>query len=129
VRRAVLAAALVLAGCAQPRPGDRPAIVLGRHECARCGMIVSEQRYAGGWVADDGSSVAFDDVGEMLAALRERPELRARSWVADFASGDWLRLSQAHVLKIEGLATPMGTGWAAFARREDARAVAERKRG
>ncbi|MBI3287958.1 MAG: nitrous oxide reductase accessory protein NosL [Elusimicrobia bacterium] len=122
--RGVLLAAtfLLLASCARPKPGDPPQIVFGRHECARCGMIVSEERFAAGYVDDSGTTVPFDDLGELLSALAEREDLRRRSWVRDFSNGGWLRLTEAHVVKIEGLATPMGTGWVAFAQRSEAEA-------
>ena len=121
----LLAAALL--GCGRPRPGDAPTVRLGSDPCARCGMIVSEERFAAGYVGDDGGSVVYDDLGEMLAALDERPELRGRAWVRDMKDGGWLRLKDAHAVRVPGLATPMGSGWIAFARQADAEAFARER--
>lgn len=115
-----LLALFLLVACAGPKPGQPPEIVFGRHECARCGMIVSEERYAAGFVGDDGEPVAFDDLGELLALLDAEPGLRARAWARDLNGRGWLRLSEAAVVQVPALATPMGTGWAAFATREQA---------
>lgn len=117
-----LVALMLLVACAGPRPGQPPEVVFGRHECARCGMIVSDERSAAGYVGDDGEPVAFDDLGEMLARLDEEPGLRARAWARDFNGGGWLRLGDAAVVHVPGLATPMGTGWAAFKTRGEAEA-------
>ncbi|MBI4376559.1 MAG: hypothetical protein HY549_08930 [Elusimicrobia bacterium] len=122
-----LCALLLLLGCAAPKHGGPPEIEFGRQECARCGMIVSEDRFAAGYVSQSGESVAYDDLGEMLAALKERPELRAQAWARDLNGGGWLRLDQAHLLQVPGLATPMGTGWVAFLSPEDAEAFARSK--
>lgn len=92
-------------------------------------MIVSEERFAGGFVDDSGETVAYDDLGELLAAAEARPELRARAWVRDFRSGEWLRLADAKLVLVESLATPMGTGWVAFARAADAESFARSRRG
>lgn len=117
-----LFALVLLVACAGPQPGQPPQVVFGRHECARCGMIVSDERTAAGFVGDDGESVAFDDLGEMLARLDEEPRLRARAWARDFGGGGWLPLAAAAVVHVPGLATPMGTGWAAFKTRQEAEA-------
>ncbi|MBI4346701.1 MAG: hypothetical protein HY553_07580 [Elusimicrobia bacterium] len=127
-RIAALVLLAALAACARPRPGAPPELRFGRTECARCGMIVSEERFACGWIGDDGGSVGFDDVGEMLAALEETPALRSRAWVRDMKGGGWVRLEEAHLRRIEGLATPMGTGWVAFARVEDLEAFVKSRR-
>lgn len=92
-------------------------------------MIVSEERFAAGYVGDDGEAVAFDDLGELLAAVEDRPELRARSWAKDMGTGRWLRLADAKLMRVPGLATPMGTGWVAFAKAEDAEAFLRARAG
>lgn len=122
-----LLALAFLLGCAGAAPGGPPEVSFGRHECARCGMIVSEERYAAGYVADDGEAVAFDDLGELLARLDEEPRLRARAWARDFNGRGWLRLDEARVVHVPGLATPMGTGWAAFASAAEAEAFVGRR--
>lgn len=116
---------VLLAGCAAQKPGEPPAVAFGKDACARCGMIVSEDRFAAGYVADDGRAVAYDDLGELLAALEERPGLRERAWARDLEGGGWLRLSEARVETVPGLATPMGTGTVAFRGEREAKAFLE----
>ncbi|MBI4423598.1 MAG: nitrous oxide reductase accessory protein NosL [Elusimicrobia bacterium] len=116
---------VLLLGCATPKPGQPPDIAFGRQECARCGMIVSEERFAAGYVADDGEAMAFDDLGELLAAVEERPELRDRAWARDLHGSGWLRLADARLVRVAGLTTPMGTGWVAFAKPADAEAFVQ----
>lgn len=114
MKRLALAVLLLTSACARPKPGEPPEIVIGRHECARCGMIVSDERYEGGYVDDAGETVAYDDVGELMAAVAEKPELGSRAWVREFNGRGWLKFSDAKLVRKEGLATPMGTGWIAL---------------
>lgn len=113
MRRAVLLLLLLPAACRGDAPGDAPRLS-GRDACARCGMAVSEARFAGGWVEPGGASVLFDDAGEMLVQLAGQPALAALAWVGDFESGRWLRLREAALVRAPGLATPMATGVVAF---------------
>ncbi|MBI3553408.1 MAG: nitrous oxide reductase accessory protein NosL [Elusimicrobia bacterium] len=109
----------VVAGCARDS-GGIPVIKWGRDACARCGMILGEERFASGYVAADGSTVAYDDIGEFLAASAENPSLAAKVYVQDASGRGWMPASQAVFVKISGLATPMGSGWAAFASQSEA---------
>lgn len=117
-----LIAILFFGACARSVPTGPPEVAFGKQECARCGMIISEERHAAGFVDEDGRSVAFDDLGELLALIEERPELRAKAWARDLEGAGWLKLPQAHLERVPGLGTPMGTGWAAFVSRERAAA-------
>lgn len=112
---AIVLFALTAASCRNDAPGDTPRLAAGRTTCERCGMIVGEARFAGGWVAEDGSSVLFDDTGELLVALASQPERKATAWAGDFESGRWTRVSEAAFVRVPGFATPMGTGVIAFA--------------
>lgn len=129
MRRAVLLPVLLAAACAGAVPGDVPRYAAGRDACARCGMAVSEARFAGGWVGPDGQSVVFDDPGELLAALAENPERVRDAWTGDFETGAWVRAREAFFVRAPGLATPMGTGTAAFADRARAEAFARSRPG
>ena len=119
MKKLALASALALSACARSG-GDLPAIHYGRDACARCGMILSEERFASGYVGDDGETVAFDDLGELLAAVSGNPALAAKSYVHDSRDGRWLRASQAVFAKLPGLTTPMGSGYAAFSSEAEA---------
>lgn len=116
----ILLAAMLWLGCSFPRPGDAPKVKFGRQECARCRMIVSDARFAAGYVDDTGETVAYDDLGEMLGEITRKPELRARSWVSDYHGAGWLKLGDAYTVRIPGFATPMGTGWLAFVSQAEA---------
>lgn len=113
MRAGLLLALALLAACRGDAPGDPPRMT-GREACARCGMAVSERRFAGGWVGEDGASVLYDDAGELLAALEAKPEALERAWVGDLESGAWVRAKDASFVRSPGLATPMGSGVAAF---------------
>src|SRR5581483_4681889 len=69
VRTVWLSLLLAFAGCSRQHPGDAPHLRAGSDACARCGMVVSDERFAAGYVSDRGESVIFDDLGELLAAL------------------------------------------------------------
>jgi len=113
--------ALALAACSGPKPGDVPSIRYGVDPCARCGMAVGEERFASGYVDGAGRSVVFDDVGEFLQAMAADPSREPASYVHDAVEGRWLRAGGAYFVRVPGLATPMGTGWAAFASEPQAR--------
>lgn len=126
VKRWLVAAALFFAGCGGPKPGDIPGIHFGSDTCARCGMVLSEERFTSGYVDSDGRSVVFDDVGEFIAAVRSQPALARIAFVHDGETSRWLRASEAFFIRIPPLATPMGTGFAAFALEAQARSFGKR---
>lgn len=115
---------LLLAACAPKPAGGPPRARFGQDACARCGMIVSEPRFAAGLVDGDGESVLFDDVGEAILALRPEPSLADKLYVNDMEGTGWVPAREALFLKAPGLATPMGTGVAAFRVPERAAAFA-----
>jgi len=127
-RSLALATLFLLASCRSSTPGDIPQIVFGRDACARCGMLVSEKRFASGYVDAAGKSVIFDDVGELLAAATEDPTLSKAAFVTDVEDGEWTRAEAAFYARVPALATPMGTGVAAFKDRARAE-IFTKKRG
>lgn len=128
-RAPALAAILLLAACRVPAPGDIPKIVFGRDACARCGMLVSEARFASGYVDAAGKSVIFDDVGELLAAAAEDRSFAPAAFVTDVLDGDWTRAEAAFYARVAALPTPMGTGTAAFKDRARAESFAKQHGG
>lgn len=119
MRRLVLLA-LLLAACAGPAPGSAPELVLGRTVCEECGMIVSDLRYAAGYV-DAGGDHVFDDIGGLLSHLARRSDGEAVTpWVHDHEDPAWVRASDAFYVRGTRVSTPMGFGIAAFADRADA---------
>ena len=124
-----LTALLFFASCQRLVPGDRPKIVFGRDACARCGMLVSEARFASGYVDTSGKSVIFDDIGELLAAAAEDQSFAKAAFVTDVEDGDWTHANTAFYTRVPTLATPMGTGVAAFKNRARAEAFAKQHGG
>lgn len=127
-----LAAALVFAaaGCGGSAPaGKPPEIRYGVDACDRCGMIISEARFAAAYVTDDGAVRRFDDVGEMLAYHATLGEPVAAYWVHDYESAEWLRADAAWYVEAPGIVTPMGHGVVAVASRDRAQALAGERGG
>lgn len=119
--------AALLAGCGEEASDGPPEVRFGQAECVHCGMIVSDARTAAAIVAlIDGKrwDLAFDDIGDMVAYEKQRENLRVlRRYVGDYATGQWVAVEDATVLRSSGLHTPMGSGIIGFADR----AAAEQK--
>lgn len=119
-----------LAGCGRKdTPGQPPAIAYGRDVCARCNMIISDERFAAGYVLPGGEVRVFDDIGDLVLWLAERPEEGAVPFVHDYESHAWLRAESAFYVRSPEIRSPMGFGLAAFATKERARALAAGKQG
>ncbi len=130
-RRVVIASALLtpllLAGCGgQPAAAGPPEIAFGRDTCSRCGMIISDQRFAAALTADEKEAVLFDDAGEMLMTVAGDGAGTWRAWTQDRNEGGWLDAKSSVFVRGDAQLTPMGTGIVAFGAREAANAfVAE----
>lgn len=111
---AALIAVLCASAACRGAGGGPPRIDYGRQACARCGMIVSEERFASGYVDAQGRSVAFDDLGELLAAAAEDRAIAGVTYVHDMGGEGWVPAVRAYYLRVPSLATPMGSGIAAF---------------
>lgn len=126
--RAGLLAGLASAGlgCAVQRAGDVPRVQYGTDVCVRCGMVVSEERFAAGYVDARGVSVVFDDLAEFLATVADHPDLIPNAHVHEAETGRWMRAGTACYVRVPGLPTPMGSGIAAFAGAAASEAFARR---
>lgn len=104
-----------------------PRIRYGAERCARCGMIISDVRFAAAWREPSGSERHFDDIGCMAVDTRERhPDAATRQWVHDFENEAWLAAAGAVYVVAAKIASPMGYGVAAGATREGAERIAAR---
>jgi copper chaperone NosL len=92
-----------------------PDIRYGEDVCDLCGMIISEARFAAGYITAEGETRRFDDIGNMVAYHLEMGEDVAVFWVHDYETAVWLRADEATLAYVEGLITPMGSGLVAFA--------------
>ena len=122
----VLVGLLLLAACGggEDFANEPPDIIFGQDVCSECNMIINEANFAAAYWTVDGEARRFDDVGEMLKFMHENAEERASTWVHDVNTAEWLRAEEAWFVMSAGLMTPMGTGVAAVANEEDARALA-----
>ncbi len=127
---AVGAVVLGRGGEAPARPGERPPdLQLGLDTCDECLMLVGEARFAAAYETEGGEVRRFDDLGDLLAEQRKRPEAVAAAWVHDYRDGQWLRAEQATFVRAPDLVTPMGSGLVAFRDAPRAAAFAEEQRG
>ncbi len=117
-RLAIIAMATgLLGGCGETVPVAPPAIHYGQDVCAVCGMIISDERFAAGLVAEGPDGLlarAFDDIGCLLddEALHENRPVAGR-WVRDFRTDRWLRASTAVFVHSASVHSPMSYGLAA----------------
>lgn len=127
---ALLALIIPFAGCGEDTKADEPPkINYGVDVCSRCGMIISEERYASGIVDEDGDALIFDDAGEMIFMLQEEGVNDRRVWVHDAESLEWIDGTEAYYVVSMDVVTPMGTGVTAFAEESDAEAFAAENQG
>ena len=122
-RLAVALTLLVAAAAAcerEPRPIEPPEIVYGEDVCDRCGMIISEERYAAGIMVEDEEGRAyrlFDDVAAVALYENEHPDVRVIGrWVKDYVTRGWLTADSAAYVRGADLETPMAFGVVATAR-------------
>lgn len=127
----VVTLASLLWGCGKPEPLTPPTLHLGADVCARCGMMVSEKRFAGAMVVRDQAGRVnrrlFDDVGEML--LAETPDEEHRFYAVDFSTDQWIDADAAIYVHSRGVMTPMATGVIAFVEKHKASDFAKNHNG
>jgi len=128
MRRALLLALLAL-GCGRsaPRPVE---LALNEEECSSCRMAISRRAFAAEAVTPSGTAYLFDDIGCLVRWTAERPPPEGTGlFVVDFKDGRWLDATRAQYVRAKSLATPMGSGLAAFGSPEDAAEEARRLGG
>ena len=101
---------LAACGGEEASGNEPPSIKLGRDSCKRCGMIISEERFASGIVDQDGKATVFDDAGEMVATVQEEGLDGRRVWVHGYPSLEWMDARDAWYVVTMELPTPMGSG-------------------
>jgi len=106
---------------AEPAP---PEIYYGEDVCEFCGMIVSEERFAAGYLSVDGQEHIFDDIGDMVQSYLEYNGEITALFVHDHDDHTWIKAESAHYVLSDNLPTPMLSGLAAFAAAERAEAFA-----
>jgi copper chaperone NosL len=106
-------AGIVLVACAA---GPDP-VHWGVEECARCQMVISDERFAGQVVDRRGNTYKFDAIECMAAFLNDGKVADAdvhSVWVADGPDG-WAAAEAATFVHSPDIRSPMGGGFTAHA--------------
>ena len=114
MRFAAVLFTMVWVGACAGRGAAPPAIVMDRSACSRCGMLISERAYAAAVRSADGHDRLFDDIGCLVAAVRERPASDAQYWFHDAGDGDWITAGRPVFVASPDIRTPMGGGIVAY---------------
>lgn len=126
---------MLLAACARGATEVKPPdIRYGEDVCTECNMIISDPRYAAGYAYEIGDgryeSLAFDDIGDLLAHLEKQPARKIVAWyVHDYATEEWLDATAAYYVVSDQILSPMGHGIAAHATRAAAEEMGQAKAG
>ena len=105
-----VAAGWSLAACSGEPSSGPTQVHWDRDADPRCGMIISDKRFAAQIRDPQGKAWKFDDIGCALFWLAQRPfnedTPNTEYWVADYRMGGWIDARQAHYLP--GKKSPMG---------------------
>lgn len=110
----------------EPAP---PTIHYGEDLCEFCNMIISEERFAAGYLTKDGEERIFDDIGGMFHYHLEKQEEVTAFFVHDYEESNWIRAEKAYYVLSEELPTPMLFGIIASADLEKAELIASKSHG
>lgn len=129
----ILALGLVVggSGCAgsasaEPTP---PTIHYGEDVCEFCGMIISDERFAAGYLTADGQEYIFDDIGDMVQHYLQQEQEVAAAFVHDYQSHVWIRAETAAYVLSPHLSTPMLSGLVAVSKTEEAQSLISQSGG
>lgn len=114
----------LLAGCGTAPPGPEP-IPLDRVNCARCGMLISNDANAAQSRVDGHPTRFFDDIGCLASEPAAQPDSTRR--YVRLASGAWSTTEAAWFARSRTARTPMDYGFLAFATANEARAADREK--
>jgi len=116
-----------LAGCDKQALDGPPTVRLGDSVCEQCNMIISDERWATATIVEGPRgprALLFDDFNCQVNHEVEHTDLDVLArWSHSHATGEWVRTDAAHFLMSPDLRTPMASGVAAFATREEAEAA------
>lgn len=127
--RCLLLAALALAliGCGEESPPTPVAIATG-DSCAFCRQAIAEKdrRFAAEFVTKDRFVRKFCDISCMVqhATTKVKKENVIAWFVADYASGEWVKGEDAVYVRSERFQTPRNGGILAYRDRSSAEALA-----
>lgn len=110
----------------EPAP---PTIHYGEDLCEFCNMIISEERFAAGYLTQDGEERIFDDIGGMFQYHSQEQEEVMAFFVHDYEEKNWIRAETAYYVLSEELRTPMLFGIVACADLKQAELIASNSGG
>lgn len=122
---AVGAAGITIFGDDQDDGDGFPVIHYGAEQCARCGMIIDEERFAAARSGPGKASKHFDDIGCCaLDAVEDPPAEGVRLFVHDYNDESWLDANGASYVIAESIRSPMAYGLAAVRDQQAAQQLA-----
>ncbi len=87
--------------------------VWDRVACEECRMALSDPHYSAQVIDPGGRPYYFDDIGCAILWLKRQPwKDKARTWVNDVKTGEWIEATEANWIYGDPK-TPMGYGFAA----------------
>jgi hypothetical protein len=87
--------------------------VWDRTACEECKMALSDPHYSAQVIGPKGKAYYFDDIGCAILWLQRQPwKDKARTWVNDVNTTEWIEASKANWISGDPQ-TPMGYGFAA----------------
>ena len=111
----MLIAALAFSdGCRATADGP-PVVELDRTVCTRCGMLVSDIRFAAAYRESGMEPLVFDDIGCLQNSVRVLKNLGATTfWFHDAVDERWIEGRSSVFVASPELHTPMAGGYLAF---------------
>jgi copper chaperone NosL len=120
IRLLIAVAAMAMASCSSGTLEPQP-LALDVHNCAQCGMLISELSDAAQAVAPGEDARFYDDRG-CLARDATRLPASARLFVQHDGGAGWVDVHEAFFAFPKDARTPMGYGLTAFRTKEAAAA-------
>ncbi|MEW5956609.1 MAG: nitrous oxide reductase accessory protein NosL [Chloroflexota bacterium] len=124
----ILLTVTACAGSASADPAP-PVIHYGEDMCDLCGMIISDERFAAGYITREGQDYIFDDMGNMFRHHLQNQAEVAAFFVHNYDDKAWIRAETAAYVLSPHLPTPMLSGLAAFDSAGKAKTLAVEKQG
>lgn len=113
-RNLIIAGSLITLGaCAEKGPQE---ISVGKDQCDNCKMTISEPKYATQLLTEKGRVYKFDDISCLQDYEISNSETtgNAKTYVADFPSGEFFETQTATLIKGGEIKSPMGGNTQAF---------------
>lgn len=125
----VVAMQLAILGCIGCGGDELPNIRYGNDACARCRMIINDDRFAAAITLPSGESLKFDDIRCLIDYLEAENTAGAHHWVRGYQSQQWVSADEAYFVYGPKLQTPMASGMAAVNTQQEAEALSHAWQG